>query len=98
MKNFCYIQVYTTLPSKKIALDLARLLTKDRLIACAQIGPEVLSIYSWRELRKKLTRSHWSVRRLNREHEQLEKKFWRNILTKPQKYWLPSILEVARGI
>ena len=74
MKNFCYIQVYTTLPSKKIALDLARLLTKDRLIACAQIGPEVLSIYSWEGTTEETYEVPLVCKTIKSRYEQLEKK------------------------
>lgn len=74
MKNSSYIQVYTTLPSKKIALDLARLLTEDRLIACAQIGQEVLSVYTWEGINEETYEVPFVCKTIKSRYEQLEKK------------------------
>ena len=72
--NSDYIQVYTTLPSKKIALSLARLLTENRLIACAQIGQEILSVYTWQGTTEETYEVPLVCKTIKSRYEQLEKK------------------------
>ena len=55
-------------------MDLARLLTKDRLIACAQIGQEVLSIYSWEGTTEETYEVPLVCKTIKSRYEQLEKK------------------------
>lgn len=40
---FCYV----TCPSKEEALDIARTLMEERIIACANILPDMTAIYRW---------------------------------------------------
>ncbi|MEK0081998.1 divalent-cation tolerance protein CutA [Benzoatithermus flavus] len=40
---FCYV----TCPSKEEALDIARTLMEERLIACANVLPDMMAIYRW---------------------------------------------------
>ena len=44
--DFCLI--YTTLPDIKTAEDLARHLLSQKLIACANLLPEMKSFYEWK--------------------------------------------------
>lgn len=39
--------LYCPCPSREVALRLARLLVEQRLVACANILPEMTSIFSW---------------------------------------------------
>ena len=39
--------VTTTFPSRAQALEAARLLVREELVACAQVGEGLVSIYSW---------------------------------------------------
>ncbi|MDI4666052.1 divalent-cation tolerance protein CutA [Xanthobacter autotrophicus] len=39
--------VYTTLPSREAAEEMARALVEARLVACANILPGMVSIYRW---------------------------------------------------
>mgnify|MGYP006273947261 CR=1 FL=1 len=41
------ILVITTFPTKDEAMKVANLLVEKRLVACAQIQPEMTSIYRW---------------------------------------------------
>ncbi len=39
--------IYSTFPHREEALSMARKLLAQRLIACANIGPEITSLYHW---------------------------------------------------
>ncbi|MCG5054939.1 MAG: divalent-cation tolerance protein CutA [Myxococcales bacterium] len=41
--------VLTTLPSLEVARELTRVLVSERLAACANLVPGVLSIYAWKD-------------------------------------------------
>ncbi len=47
MKNE-YIVIYVTAKDKRQATTIATALLKDRLIACANVVPQITSIYTWK--------------------------------------------------
>jgi len=45
--------IYMTAPDHQTALDLSRTLVMERLVACANVIPEITSVYTWEgELRQ----------------------------------------------
>ena len=42
-----FIDIIVTCPDRACALTLARALVSERLVACANVGGEVASIYRW---------------------------------------------------
>ncbi len=42
-----FIHIHITFPSREMALGLARVLVKERLVACAQIFKGITSVYQW---------------------------------------------------
>ena len=43
-----YVQILTTVPNKKIAEKIARMLVEKRLAACVQIIGPIASVYRWK--------------------------------------------------
>lgn len=46
-KNKNVLQLYVTFPNQKLAKRITHTLLKEKLIACANIFPKVVSIYEW---------------------------------------------------
>tara|TARA_B100000029_G_scaffold446384_1_gene467484 strand:+ start:627 stop:947 length:321 start_codon:yes stop_codon:yes gene_type:complete len=44
-----FIWVYVPHPEKSKAIELAKTLTKEKLIACANILDQITSVYEWKE-------------------------------------------------
>lgn len=41
------LSLFVTYPNKKIAQKVSKILVEERLVACANIGPTIDSIYQW---------------------------------------------------
>ena len=48
--EFCF--VYSTYPSKELALQTARMLVDAKLAACVNIYPPMTSVYAWEDKRE----------------------------------------------
>jgi len=47
LDNISFITVFVTVPDRQAALDIAREVVKCRLAACANIVPNLTSVYRW---------------------------------------------------
>ena len=53
MKKNTYILAFVTVSSKKEAKEIANVLVKDRLVACVNIVPGIVSVYTWQGKKEK---------------------------------------------
>lgn len=69
-----FLLVYITTPNKETAISLGRTLVKDRLAACANIIPQIVSIYEWQGALVEESEATLLVKTHSSRYIELEKK------------------------
>lgn len=83
-----FIQIHWTCQDIKEAREISALLIKKKLVACAQIIPEIESIYFWKENIESQKEVKVTFKTVKKHFESVKK----TILEKA-KYQIPEILE-----
>lgn len=87
MKNkYCIIK--TTFSGKMNAKKMAKLLLKERLIACAQID-EIDSIFSWENKISNQKEFNLSMKTISSNYKKIEK-----LILKNHSYKVPQIIQI----
>lgn len=82
-----YIVVLCTIGSKEQAIKIANTLVKDKLVACINIVPQVISVYSWDE---KIQEDEESLMIMKTRRELFEK--LKDKITQIHPYETPEII------
>lgn len=87
--------VFMTAPNRREATRIARSLVREKLVACANIVPEVTSIFHWEGRVQKSREVLLILKTTNRRYHALE-----NTIRSMHSYEVPEIVAVpvARGL
>ena len=89
------LMVLTTMPDAESAERLASRLVEAGLAACVNVGPEVVSVYSWKGEMQRGSEVQLTIKTVAARYNELEE-----ALTRSHPYEVPEILAVpvANGL
>lgn len=100
-----FLLVITSCPTQELASDLARLLVKSRLAACAQISSPMTSVYEWEGEICEETELSLQIKCLALNYSEIETKIKQlhpyevpEIIAIPLSHGLPNYLKWIREV